>query len=135
MIQDKELIFSAAQALTSASAISTNVVDQGAAGDADEALWLVIRIDTTFDSSGDASTVTCDLRTSAAENMSSETVLASFPAFTAGSGTGDTAGDIVAKIRVPKGTKRYLACYYTLSAACTAGKIDAFLVKDVDALS
>lgn len=135
MYQDKDLIFSEAQALTSASAISTNVVNLGAAGDADEALWLVIRIDTTFDSSGDASTVTCDLRTSAAENMSSATVLATFPAFTAGSGTGDTAGDIVAKMRIPKGALQYLAVYYTLSAACTAGKIDAFLVKDIDALS
>jgi len=132
MYKDKDLVFSNAQTIRGSSVISENVVNQGAAGDADEALWLVVRVATTFDSSGDASTLTVDLRTSAAEAMSGPVVLWSSPAIAQ---SALTANAILAKVRVPKGTLQYLATYYTESAAFTAGAIDAFLVKDVDALS
>ena len=60
MILDKELIFSEGQSL-SAAGPSTNVVDQGAAGDAYVALWLVVN------AADVAETLGFDLETDSAE--------------------------------------------------------------------
>ena len=46
MILDKELIFSTAQEVKSGTTDSTNIVDMGAGGDAYEALWFVVQVDT-----------------------------------------------------------------------------------------
>ena len=45
MILDKELVFADKQSVTAAGA-STNIVDQGAAGDSYDALWLVVNVTT-----------------------------------------------------------------------------------------
>ena len=73
MILDKELIFSEGQSL-SAAGPSTNVVDQGAAGDAYVALWLVVN---AADVSG---TLGFDLETDSAEAFSSAESLMSVTA-------------------------------------------------------
>lgn len=134
MIQDKELMFSDAQAKatgvfdSTAAFDSTNVVDLGAAGDArGQELYLVIGVDTAVQSAGSA-TVDFSLQTSA-DNSSYSTLFS----------TGDiakaalVAGANVAKVKLPLGVKRYLKVVYTVgTAALTAGKFDAFLTPQVD---
>lgn len=116
MIIDKELMFSNAQALT-AAAVSTNVVDQGAAGDAYAALWLVVN-----NSAAITGTLGFELQTSADEAFTSPITLMSIAA-----AARSAAGNIF-KGRIPVGAKKYLRLNYT--GAPTAGSVSAFLVKD-----
>jgi hypothetical protein len=125
MIIDKQLELSLAQAPTTGSTDSTNVIDQGAAGNAADALWLVIRVATTVTSAG-AATVNFKLQTSA-DNSSYSSL---FETGAIGKAT-LTAGYIAAKVRVPVGALRYLKVVYTVGTAdLTAGAFDAVLVKD-----
>lgn len=116
MILDKELIFSEGQSL-SAAGPSTNVVDQGAAGDAYVALWLVVN---AADVTG---TLGFDLETDSAEAFSSAETLLSV---TAAERAEDGA---IFKGRVPRGAKKYLRVKYT--GTVTAATVTAFLTKDV----
>lgn len=134
MYLDQELLFSDAQAATTAAATpSTNVVDLGAAGrdiGAGEPLWLFVSIDTSVTSAG-AATVTFALQTDDAANFGSAVTL-----YTTGAIGKATlvAGHVPVKMRVPLGVKRYLRMLYTIGTAdLTAGAWTAGLVKDVDA--
>lgn len=135
MILDAQNEFSDAQAVTS-TAISTNVIDLGATNTlkdigAGESMYLVILTQTTAtDVSSDAtlavtleSDSTADLATSATVHYTTGTL--AFAAFA-------TAGTVLAAVRLPIGSyERYLGVRYTVaSGPLTAGKFDAFLVKD-----
>ena len=74
MILDKELIFADKQSVTAAGA-STNVVDQGAAGDSYNALWLIVNVTTAT-----TGTLGFDLETDDNSDFTSATKLLSIAA-------------------------------------------------------
>jgi len=133
MILDKELIFSDAQAETTIAVHeSDNIIDLTNAGDAIDSLWLVVAVQTTVTSDGNA-TVAFALQTDSAVNFATADTLLSTAALAK---TALTAGTQVIRTRIPMGCKRYLRVLYTIgTAALTAGKFDAYLVSGIDKLS
>jgi hypothetical protein len=133
MILDKELVFSDAQDETTVAAhASDNIIDLTTAGDALDSLWLVVAVQTTVTSDGNA-TVTFALQTDSDSAFgTAETLLA-----TAAIGKASlTAGTQVIRARIPMGCKRHLRVLYTIgTAVLTAGKFDAYLVSGIDKLS
>lgn len=128
MILDSKLVFSRQQALTTAGAVaSTNTVDLYKTGEAyGNELYLVVQVHTTFTSDG-AATLALTLQTSA-DNSSFTTVHS-----VAAIGKANlTAGKELVKMRLPMGLSRYNKITYTVGVAdMTAGKVNAFLTKDV----
>lgn len=121
MLLDNTLVFSEEQAIT-ASAASTNYIDQSAAGDAYGALWLVAKVDVDF---ATLTSLTIGVQTDSASNFSSAVTLASTGAVAAAS---LTEGEYVCCFRLPADCKRYIRLYYTVGGSnATAGKITAFL--------
>lgn len=124
MILDETLIFSDAQAVT-ASAASEQVVNQGAKGDATNALWLVAYVEEDF---AGASKYELALETAADDAFSShkkELFKASFaPADM-------KKGNTLFKVRLPVGAERYLRGNYTVTGTGTTGKVSLFLTDRV----
>lgn len=121
MLLDNTLVFSEEQAIT-ASAASTNIIDQVGNGDAYGALWLVVKVDTTF---ATLTSLTIGIQTADASNFSSPTTLASTGAIAAASLVAD---EYVCYMRLPADCKRYIRLYYTVTGSnATAGKVNAFL--------
>lgn len=133
MILDKELVFSDAQAETTvATHESDNIIDLTKAGDAIDSLWLVVGVQTTVTSDGNA-TVTFALQTDSAANFATADTLLTTAALAK---TALTAGTQVIKARIPMGCKRYLRVTYAIgTAVLTAGKFDAYLTPGIDKLS
>lgn len=135
MIQDKQINFSEAQAVTS-TAVSTNVYDLGAGpttrdlGPASGNLWLHIITNTTCTDSGSDATVDFTLESSAAAALTSSTVHVDTGALAFA--TYATAGTVVLRMRLPSGSyKRYIGIRYTVaSGPLTAGKFDAFITAE-----
>jgi len=117
MILDKELIFADKQSVTAAGA-STNVVDQGAAGDSYNALWLIVNVTTAT-----TGTLGFDLETDDNSDFSSATKLLSIAA------ANRTVTGNIFKGRLPKGCERYLRVLWT--GTVSKGNMTAFLTKDV----
>ena len=117
MILDKELVFADKQSVTAAGA-STNVVDQGAAGDSYNALWLIVNVTTAT-----TGTLGFDLETDDNSEFSGATKLLSIAA------ANRTVTGNIFKGRLPKGCERYLRILW--SGTVSAGNMTAFLVKDV----
>lgn len=136
MYMDAEIEFSDSQAVT-ASAISTNVYDRGAAPTlADigtgEDLTLVVQVDTLPVSAGASTLIvtlesdsTADLATSATTHYTSASFLKAALA----------AGTEVARVHLPAGSyERYIGIRYTVGVAdYTAGAFSAYVVKDAQA--
>lgn len=125
MYIDKELEFSDSQAVT-ASAISTNVCDNGAVpGNSGEPLYLVIQVDTAATAAG-AATVTFSFESdSTADLATSPTVhiaTAAIPKATL------VAGHQIV-LALPPGTyERYQGVRYTVATGpLTAGAFSAFI--------
>jgi hypothetical protein len=126
---DRELIFSTAQEVTSTTANSTYTVDLGAGGDAYEALWFVVQVETAAtDDTGDP-TLNIKLQTSANKDSGYTSLYETGPldvdSLTAGTEY---------KIRIPAGMQRYLKVVYEVSADAgfETGKYTAFLTPDVN---
>lgn len=132
MILDSTLEMSLAQAFTAqGTAVGTNIIDLGQARNigVGEDLFLYIRVNTTVTSAGSA-TVDFQLQTSANNDLSSATVLASTGAQAK---TALTAGTVL-KLKLPPSSayKQYLGVAYVVATAdLTAGKFDAWIAKDV----
>lgn len=128
-MRDKFTELSDAQAVT-ASACSTNVLDQLAEGQAiGRECWLEIRVDTTVESSG-ASTLVVSLETDSAVGFGTKSTLVASAAIAKATLVGNT---IAWRVRVPPGAKRYMRAYYTVAVAnFTAGKFDAHFVTDIE---
>lgn len=121
MLLDKTLVFSEEQAIT-ASAASTNIIDQKAAGDAYGALWLVAKVTADF---ATLTSLTIGVQTDSASNFSKAVTLASSGAVAAAA---LKEGEYVCCFRLPADCKRYIRLYYTVGGSnATAGKINAFL--------
>ena len=128
MITDAQLKFSDAQAVT-VSAASTNIVDQGAAGNAiggGAEPYIIAQIDEAF-TQASALNVTFDLQTATDAAFTTPITLASSGAIA----KSDLAiGARPLQVRIPPGAKRYLRMYYTASATASAGKVTAFITPE-----
>lgn len=129
MIQDKQLEFSNAQAIT-ASAASTNIVDLGpkqargaSVGTNGAGVPIHFNVGAGFTATG-AGTLTIDIRTSDNADMSSSTTLmSSGPIGKASLGAGM---EVPFYPVLPPNTKRYVDIYYTVGTGpMTAGTITA----------
>lgn len=134
MMIDQQSTFSDEQTLAVATGTiaSTNIIDAGAAnadsglGDGQET-YVNFHVKEDLDSSGDAATVNVKIQTATDAAFTSPVdlyqsgVLAQ-SAFNAG----------LAPVRMPLGVLRYIRVVYVLAGANgTAGKISAFLTKDI----
>jgi hypothetical protein len=130
MIIDKNLEFSDGQAVTTTAA-SDSYIDQLAAGDAVDSLWLYVLVDVAF-VTADSATLTVSLQCHEDASFGAGTVTLYETAALAA--TALTADTVLCKVRVPAGAERYLRVYYTVgTGSFSAGNIDACLVKDVEA--
>lgn len=127
MLIDKELVFSDAQAVT-ASAASTKNINQGAAGDAYDTLFLVIQVREAAAAAG-AATVNFQVQTDSDPAFGTAvTVLDSGSIGKAALGINTEL-----KFRLPYGLKQYIRVYYSVGTGpLTAGKFDAFLTDNVN---
>ena len=137
MILDERNEFADATALSTAAtgrALVGDVIDLGASGDIGngEPLYLVVQVDTAVTSGGSA-TVSFELASDAQAAIAVDgsatvhTVTAAIPKATL------VAGYVAAAIALPIGTyERYLGIIQNVgTAALTAGKVNAFLTRDV----
>ena len=127
MIMDKQLMMSDAQAIT-ATAVSTNVIDLGAAGVAEgHPLRVLAQVVTDF---ATLTSLQCDVQTSVDAAFSSPVVLQGDSLALASSGL--VAGEKFT-LGTLSGNKvlRYIRLNYTVTGSnATAGAIDATLVLD-----
>lgn len=122
MLLDHTLVLSEAQAVT-ASAASTNIVDQKAAGDAYGALWVVAKV--VDDDFATLTSLTVGVQTDDNTSFSSPKTLASSGAVAAAA---LTEGEFICCFRLPADCERYIRLYYTVGGSnATAGKVTAFL--------
>ena len=124
MLIDNTLVLSEQQAVT-ASAASTNVVDQQAAGNAHSHAALVVRVDETF---AGATGVKIALETADASGFGTKKEVFSI----APSVASLTKGATVVKAILPAGLLRYIRGYYTITGTGTAGKLSMFITEAVD---
>jgi len=125
MILDKALQLSKEQAVT-ASAASTNSVDQKAAGDAYEPVFVVATVDVDF---ATLTSLTIGIQTATDSAFTSPITVLSSGAIPVAN---LKAGKEVFKARLPHGLKRYVRAYYTVTGSnATAGKISLNMTKDV----
>lgn len=129
MFIDSELVLGSAQTVT-ASAATTNSVDQKAAGSALPSGIIPIMqflINTTVAATGGASTTTFSIQDSA-DNTTFADIARSADIAKATL----VAGYVVA-LMIPPGARRYLAGYYTISTNnWTSGKVDCRIVLAQD---
>lgn len=133
MIPDNNLILSSAQAITT-TAVSTSVVDQGAAADAyDGQLFAEFIINTAFTSNG--ATVQFELQTATDAAFTTPVTLGITPALAVATLTAGVRPP-GARFRIPPGALRFLRANYTVaSGPAAAGKVDCRLVADIEILN
>ena len=138
MIMDSQNEFSDGQAVTT-DAISdvldliggtspNAVIDLG---QIDGPIYLVVQVHTTFDSSGDTATLAISLESDSTENLATAPTVHIGPVSFAQAAL--VAGATLMAVALPFGEyQRYLGMRWNNGTeAFTAGKISAFLVKDV----
>lgn len=132
MILDDLLYLADAQASTT-SVASTNVIDTVAKGESYEGAWAVVRVDTAYVDAETNSRNVFQIQTSSAEDFLTGSVTLAQSASLAAT---DLVAGYMWKIRIPVGVKRYLRVYKSTTNTSlfgfSAGKFDAFIVKDVD---
>jgi hypothetical protein len=129
MIYDKLGLFSDAQAPTTGTTASTNVVDTGVAGrgiGSGRTIWLVVQVTTTCTSGG--SNTTQAVLQDSADNSSFATVVSGVATAVASL----VAGYNLLRVALPLGLRRYIRVAYVIAVAdLTAGNFTAFLTSDV----
>lgn len=120
MLLDNTLVFSEEQAIT-AEAASTNVVDQLAAGDAYQSLFVVADVKEAF-----ASATALDVAIETSEDATfeedvKELAKVHLPVAEL------TLDACIVKMRLPVGCKRYIRLNYIPTGTPSAGKVTAFL--------
>lgn len=124
MYMDRQNLFSNAQAVTTGSTASTDIIDLGSVRDigAGEELEVIVVIDTTF-TSGGSGTLDFKLQTDSAVGFGTVTTLFSTGAIAVAT---LVAGYSVARWKIPRGVSRYLRLQYVVATAdMTAGTITA----------
>lgn len=137
MLLDKELVFSDAQAVTTATATaSTNYLDMLAVGDpgVGEPMWAVGQVDTTVQASGGAANVTFALQVDDNSSFSSATTIYATAAIAKATLVAGYRFMCVRLPPIPAGAKeRYLRALITPDTNdLTAGKFNIFLTPNVD---
>lgn len=128
MILDNDMKLSEGQAVT-ADAVSTNVLDRMKAGALGKDLFLVVRVAEAF-TSGGAGTLQIGLQTDDDVAFGSLTSLLFSPVYALAD---LTVNKELFRVKLPKNLERYLRLNYDNGTAVfTAGKLDAFLVHDVE---
>lgn len=123
MILDANLIFSDEQAVT-ASAASENVLDFQEAGDAvGQELTIRAVVTTAF-----AGLTSLQIKVQTSADNSSFTDVLLTPAIPAAN---LTKGAEILCVRVPRGLKRYARLSYVVAGTGTAGKVTAFMSKEI----
>jgi len=133
MYIDSQETFSEGQSLISATGdvVSTNIYDTGANADVGigEPLFLIARIGTAVVGAGSTTQVVLQTDDNSAFSSPKE-----FPLTGAQAPAALTANTFAVKARLPIGLERYLRVVYRIAgAAVTAGTVDAYIVKDVQA--
>lgn len=123
-IRDKKCIFGE-YALSGGTGYS-DVLDLGNAGDAYDALWLVI-LGTIAGAGG--TKIVASLETSDTEAFTTATTLFQTPEILLAALTAATEQ---ARVRLPLGCKQYLRMKYTATGTFTAGKVETYLTPDID---
>lgn len=123
MIIDSSLEFSVAQALTT-TAVSTNVIDTGAAHDEGIGEDTYINVKTNAALTGGTS-LQIVVQTST-DNSTFTDVLQTPAILTAAL----TANTVIAQIELPRGLNRYVRLNYVIAGTYAAGTVSAALVKD-----
>lgn len=131
---DSEMIFSAAQAITTQTDnASTNVYDSGGAngqGDAGltgENVWVNVICNTSF-TSGASGTITAVLQDSADNSTFADVVVGKLFA----TASLPTAGTVMLQLQPPPGMRRYWRIVYRVgTGALSAGKADAYVSNTV----
>lgn len=130
MILDAQLQFSAAQAIT-AAAISTNIVDLGAARDigTGESLYVMVNVNVALTDSGSDSTLSVALYGDSTTTITPDGTQQLFiiPALAA-------AGSVYFARISPDfaANYRYIGLYYTPNNGnLTTGSVSAYIVKDI----
>lgn len=140
MILDERNEFCDATALNTGGAASYligDVIDLGGTTQdigTGEDLYLVIQVDTAVDSAADNTVQQFHLASDAQAAIAVDgSATYHFSTGALAQASIDAAGDLIAAVRLPSGTyERYLGILHTTSvAAATAGKINAFLTKDI----
>jgi len=124
MYQDVENIYSDDQAIT-ATADSTNTINQGADNQAYVEQFLEVRVTTTF---AGGTSVAIDLTYDDDAAFGSATTKEVIPATVVAS---LTAGTVLHRQRLPQGFLQHSKLVYTVVGTPTAGAIKAMLVPDV----
>ncbi len=124
MLIDNSLVLSEGQSVL-ATAASTNVIDQTAAGGAHTHAAFIVRVDQTFAGS---TAVKIALETSAASAFGTKKEV-----FATSVAAADlVAGATVVKAVLPAGLLRYIRGYYTVTGEGTAGKLSMYITEAVD---
>lgn len=122
---DNELNLSNAQSIT-ASAASTNYIDQKAAGDSVENPYVLVRVITAF---ATLTSLNVAIQTDDNSSFSSPKTLARSAEVPRAS---LTANAVIMKMRLPTGLERYIRLYYTVTGSdATAGKVSADILDSV----
>jgi hypothetical protein len=122
MILDAKLMFSKEQEVT--ESVDSSVIDLDQPGDAvGQELTIRTVVSTTF---AGLTSLSITLKTSA-DNVEWKDVIM-VPAVSAAD---LTKGAEVFSIRVPKGLRRFVKLAYTVTGAGTAGKLTAFMSKEI----
>lgn len=124
MLIDSTLILSEKQALT-ATAASSHVVDQAAAGGARNRCVAVAKVDETF---AGATQLKVSLQTAADAAFAAPKELAALSFAAADL----KAGKTLFKVFLPQEMNRYIRGYYTVTGTATAGKISLFITDLAD---
>ncbi len=130
MILDKLLQLADAQAVT-ATAATESYIDTLAAGQSiKEQLEVLLEVDTTTDSAGDAAVMDFVIQTDTVANFASPTTIATLPQ----KAQAALVEGAQFKLQLPKeGVQRYIRGYFTVSTAnFTAGAFSVNLVKETD---
>lgn len=131
MIRDNNVLFSDSQAITASGATaSTNYVDQVAVGDAQGGKDLVIVASIPAAFTGSLTTVTFAIE-SADDSAFSTNLTTNFSSGAIAKAS-LVVGATPVRVAWPKGMRRYVRLKYTLDAAASTGKIDAFAVLNPD---
>lgn len=126
MLLDKNAMLSDNQTI-SETAASSNIIDNGAAGNAAPGgLFVVLRTETAF---AGATKIVVSLQTAADSAFTSPVELLSATYLAADLGS---AKKTLLAAAVPAGMKRYLRAYYTVTGTVTAGSASCFLTDAVD---
>lgn len=126
MILDKLLLFSEGEEVKSSK--NSAVIDFKAGGDAvGQELTLEVRVVTAF-AAGGSDTLQVKLQTSSDNFASDTTDVVLSPAVKI---NGFKAGKTFFKVRVPQGMKRYARLAYVVTGTVTAGKVTAFMSKEL----